>query len=94
MNKKNSFENIVMTICIIATIITSVVIICTILTTYQFKNFGQLFNSYYFMQLSASITMFLWALRFLLFYKGKERFLYSFISLIISAGLLFFMNKL
>ena len=93
-NNKTTFEKSINIACIVATIITSVIIICTILTTYQFRNFGQIFNSYYSIQLSGSITMLLWAIKFLLFYRGKERYLYSFISLVLSVGLLFFMNKL
>lgn len=94
MGDKLTLKNILTIGCIVSTIITSAVIICTLITTYQFKNLGQLFNSYYSMQLGASITMALWALRFLLYYRGKERYLYSIISFGISIGLLIFMKML
>lgn len=94
MSNKLTLKNALTIGCIISTIITSAVIICTLITTYQFKNLGEMFNSYYSMQLGGSITMALWACRFLLYYRGKERYLYSFISFGISLGLLFFMKML
>lgn len=94
MDNRINSKNLITIACIVGTIVTSGIIICTILTMYQFKNLGQFFNSYHAMQLSGSITMFLWGLRFLLYYKGKQRYLYSIISFFISIGLIFFLNKL
>lgn len=94
MKESTRLEKLLTIVCIIITIVTSIVIICTLLTTYQFKNLGQMFNSYFSMQLGASITMGLWGLRFFLYSNGKEKYIYSIISFIIAIGLIFFLNKL
>ncbi|MGL5353818.1 MAG: hypothetical protein ACRDA5_10925 [Clostridium sp.] len=83
-------KDIMTGICIVAAIITSGIIICTFLTTYQFYYVGQMFNSYYVLQIGVSITMMLWGIRFILYYKGKERYIYFTICFLISISLLFF----
>ena len=57
--------------------ITSILIICTFLTTYQFYYVGQIFNSYFPIQLGVCITMAVLALRFLINESGSKRILYS-----------------
>lgn len=94
MLKENIYEKFMIFICLLSTIATSVIILCTLITTYQFKNLGQIFNSYSFMQFTSSITMFLWAIRFFISYRGRQKYIYSLISFSLSLGLLFFMNKL
>ncbi|MDU1005688.1 hypothetical protein AB2T63_11245 [Clostridium butyricum] len=74
--------------------ITSILIICTFLTTYQFYYVGQIFNSYFPIQLGVCITMAILSIRFLVNESGSKRILYSAVSFAISVCLLFFMNGL
>ncbi|WP_294152630.1 hypothetical protein [uncultured Clostridium sp.] len=74
--------------------ITSILIICTFLTTYQFYYVGQIFNSYFPIQLGVCITMAILSLRFLVNDNGSRRLLYSAVSFVIAVCLLFFMNGL
>lgn len=74
--------------------ITSILIIFTFLTTYQFYYVGQIFNSYFPIQLGVCITMAILSLRFLLSESGSNRILYSAVSFTIAICLLFFMNGL
>lgn len=76
----------------ISAFITSILIICTFLTTYQFYYVGQIFNSYFPIQLGVCITMAVLSLRFLLNERGKDRIIYSAVSFAIAVCLLFFMN--
>ncbi|WP_026886541.1 hypothetical protein [Clostridium beijerinckii] len=78
----------------ISAFITSILIICTFLTTYQFYYVGQIFNSYLPIQLGVCITMAILALRFLLNETGKKRIIYSILSFLISISLIFFMINL
>lgn len=87
-------KDVITGICITAAMITSIIIICTFLTIYQFFYVGQIFNSYYMLQIWISITMMLWGIRFLLYYKGKERFIYSLICITISVSFIFFIINL
>ena len=74
--------------------ITSILIICTFLTTYQFYYVGQIFNSYFPIQLGVCITMAILSIRFLVNESGSKRILYSAVSFAIAVCLLFFMNGL
>ncbi|APF23008.1 hypothetical protein AB2T96_15590 [Clostridium butyricum] len=74
--------------------ITSILIICTFLTTYQFYYVGQIFNSYFPIQLGVCITMAILSIRFLINESGSKRILYSVVSFAIAVCLLFFMNGL
>lgn len=74
--------------------ITSILIICTFLTTYQFYYVGQIFNSYFPIQLGVCITMAILSIRFLVNESGSKRILYSVVSFAIAVCLLFFMNGL
>ncbi|AGX41433.1 hypothetical protein [Clostridium saccharobutylicum] len=74
--------------------VTSVLIICTFLTTYQFYYVGQIFNSYLPIQLGVCITMTILAIRFLINETGKRRILYSAFSFAIAISLLYFMVNL
>lgn len=74
--------------------ITSIIIICTFVTTYQFYYVGQIFNSYFPIQLGVCITMAILALRFLIIETGKKRLVYFAFSLAISISLVFFMINL
>ncbi|ENZ30419.1 hypothetical protein HMPREF1084_03805 [Clostridium butyricum 60E.3] len=74
--------------------ITSILIICTFLTTYQFYYVGQIFNSYFPIQLGVCITMAILSIRFLVNESGSKRILYSAVSFAIAVCLVFFMNGL
>lgn len=76
----------------ISAFITSALIICTFMTTYQFHYVGQIFNSYFPVQLGVSVTMAILAIRFLVIETGKKRIVYFIFSLAISISLIFFMN--
>ena len=75
----------------IAAFITSILIICTFTTTYQFYYVGQIFNSYLPIQLGVCITMTILGVRFLFNETGKKRILYATVSFVIAASLIFFM---
>ena len=77
-----------------AAFITSILIICTFTTTYQFYYVGQIFNSYVPIQLGVCITMSILGIRFLLNETGKKRIIYSAFSFAISISLIFFMMNL
>ena len=78
----------------IAAFITSILIICTFTTTYQFYYVGQIFNSYVPIQLGVCITMSILGVRFLLNETGRKRIIYSVFSFIIAISLIFFMMNL
>jgi hypothetical protein len=78
----------------ISAFITSILIICTFITTYQFYYVGQIFNSYLPIQLGVCITMAILSLRFLIMETGKKRLVYFTFSLTISISLIFFMINL
>ena len=78
----------------VSAFITSILIICTFLTTYQFYYVGQIFNSYLPIQLGVCVTMAILALRFLLNETGKKRIVYCTLSFAISISLIFFMINL
>lgn len=78
----------------ISAFVTSILIICTFLTTYQFYYVGQIFNSYLPLQLGVCITMAILGVRFLINYTGKKRIIYSVVSFAISISLIFFMMNL
>ena len=77
-------------ICTLAAISTSVIIILTFLTTYHFINNMPILNSYILLQIGICVTMILWAIRFFLYRKGRERYIYTSVCIIISIISLFF----
>lgn len=87
-------EKIVNLLGFMAAFITSILIICTFTTTYQFYYVGQIFNSYVPMQLGVCITMAILGVRFLLNETGRKRIIYSAFSFAISIALIFFMMNL
>lgn len=76
---------------LIAAFLTSLTIIFTLLTTYQFVYINQLFNSYYPIQLGIFITMALWGVRFSFYENGKRKYGYSIICCLIAVSALIFM---
>lgn len=88
---KRKIRHILTFICALSAFISSIVIVCTFLTTYQFIYLGQMFNSYFTMQISICITMALWGMRFFFFQRGKEKYIYSGICATITIILIFFM---
>lgn len=83
-------KKILMGLSITSAAITSIIIICTFLTTYQFLYVGQIFNSYYPLQIGIIVTMILCAINFWSSEKGKRKYLLTFICLLLIAGSIFF----
>lgn len=79
-------------LCVLSAVITSILIICTFATSYQFFYVNQVFNYYWPIQLGGAITMALLAIRFRLSGIVARRLVYSYISLFISIGLLISMT--
>lgn len=73
----------------ISAMITSILIICTIMTSYQFFYVDQIFNSYRPVQIGSAVTMALISLRFWVSKDDNNRIAYSVISLLISVILIF-----
>ena len=78
----------------ISALVTSILIICTFTTTYQFYYVDQIFNSYLPIQLGVCITMAILAIRFLINETGRKRIIYAAFSFAISISLIFFMMNL
>lgn len=74
---------------LVSAAVTSVLIIFTFMTSYQFFYVGQMFNSYVPIQVGFAITMALLSLRFWLNESGSKKFTYSMLSLLISIMLVF-----
>lgn len=72
--------------------VTSALIICTILTSYQFIYIGQLFYYYMPIQIGVAVTMAFLALRFWINEKGIKRIGYSGVSFLLSIVLLLSIN--
>ncbi len=70
--------------------ITSIIIVCTFLTTYQFYYVNQIFNSYVPLELSLSGTMMAMAIRFVLDKDIEKRILYFVISITIAISFIYF----
>ncbi|MBN1066714.1 hypothetical protein [Clostridium sp. ZS1] len=74
--------------------ITSILIVCTFLTSYQFYYVNQIFNSYLPVQLGIFITMLVLTIRFMINETGRKRIIYSTFSFTISISLIFFIVNL
>ncbi|MGG7178807.1 hypothetical protein ACQPU1_14525 [Clostridium paraputrificum] len=77
---------------ILSAIVTSILIICTFATLYQFFYVGQIFNSYMPIQVGAAVTMGFLSVRFWISENGNRKFIYSLLSLSISVILFFSMT--
>ncbi|QAA31204.1 MULTISPECIES: hypothetical protein [Clostridium] len=77
---------------LLSAMITSVAIILTLLTTYQFIYINEVFNSYYPIQIGLSITMIFWGIRFFLLEKGSKKLTYPLICFIIATISIVFMG--
>lgn len=75
---------------LILSIIACIVIICTFLTSYQFIYIGEIFSSYFAVQITVAITMFVLAIRFWINEIGRNKYIYSGLSLILSITLISF----
>ncbi|MBU5592066.1 hypothetical protein KQI89_09815 [Clostridium sp. MSJ-4] len=69
--------------------ITMVVIILTIISTYQYVYISY-FNNYYMLEVSLAITMLLWSLKFFIWTKLPKRKIYSSVCFIIALAAIFF----
>lgn len=77
---------------LLAGLLTSLAIICTLLTTYQFLYVGQIFNSYFPIQIGILVTMILWAIKFYFFEKGARKNIYAIFCIAIAICSLFFIG--
>jgi len=73
---------------IISASIASILILCTLLTSYQFYYVGQMFYSYMPIQIGVATTMGFLTIRFWQNEQGNKRIIYSALSLSISIILL------
>ncbi|MEQ8198088.1 MAG: hypothetical protein ABRQ27_08805 [Clostridiaceae bacterium] len=73
---------------------TIIIIIATFLTSYRFVYVNEMFSGYYPLQVSLTITMFIWSVRFWLNGTGKKRYIYFVICLLLSLSSLFFASNL
>ena len=73
-------------------ILTSLAIIFTLLTTYQFLYVGQIFSSYLPIQIGILVTMILWAIKFYFFERGARRNMYTIFCIVIAICSLFFIG--
>lgn len=78
---------------IISSIVTSIIIICTFLTSYHFWNLGYIFNSYRPIQISVSITLILLGIRLYINGSGRRRYVYALISIFLAIGIIILMPK-
>ncbi|WP_244833753.1 hypothetical protein [Clostridium sp. BJN0001] len=74
----------------VTSFITSIITIFTFTTTYNFYYVSQLFSSYLPMQIGICVTMAIVSVNFIVNETGKKRIIYSAVSLLISASLVFF----
>lgn len=89
--KKHNLKDIYTLICTLAVVVASVIIVMTFLSTYHFINTIPIFSYYYPLQISISITMLLWGIKFYTSKVGKEKRIYASICLAISLISLIFM---
>lgn len=82
-------KKIINLLSLVSAIITCGLIVCTLMTSYQFFYVGQVFNSYIPIQVGSAVTMALLALRFWVNENGGKRITYSAISILISLILIF-----
>lgn len=74
----------------IAVIISSIIIVLTFLGTYHFIDDMSIFNSYFPLQVAISVTMAIWGVRFFIYKRGIERYIYSIICILISIVSIYF----
>ncbi|ASW42340.1 hypothetical protein [Clostridium isatidis] len=87
---KDLYEEIFSFIVTSVTVITSIAIVLTFLTTYNFILLPA-FSTYFPLQISISICMLLWGVRFYFKKIGRKKYFYSLAFLLISIVSLIFM---
>ncbi|MGL4850130.1 MAG: hypothetical protein ACRC28_14610 [Clostridium sp.] len=75
---------------IFMSIVSAIVIICTFLTSYQFVYIGEMFNTYFTLQVCLCITMGIWAIKFWIEELGMKKYIYTLICIGISLSSIFF----
>lgn len=73
----------------VSVFITTIALILTILTTYQFL-YVKYFNSYYTLQWCISLTMFIWAIKLIDFKNKTFNKMYSIMCIFFAVGTIFF----
>ena len=87
---KSLMKDSLTTLCWISVIFTIIVVISVFLSTHNII-YVRFLNNYYALQISMSITFFLWSARFFTYGKNKtSKFTYSLICLLLSIGSLCF----
>ncbi|MCI6276638.1 MAG: hypothetical protein MR639_07855 [Clostridium sp.] len=87
---KSLMKDSLTTLCWISVTFTIIVLISVFLSTHNII-YIRLLNNYYALQISMSITFFLWSAKFFTYGKNKtSKFTYSFICLLLSIGSLCF----
>ncbi|MGL5416048.1 MAG: hypothetical protein ACRDDY_00080 [Clostridium sp.] len=83
-------RKIINIVAILMSIVSGIVIICTFLTSYQFYYVGEMFNTYFTLQVCLFITMGTWALKFWIEEYGMKKYIYTLICALISLSSIFF----
>lgn len=74
----------------IGVILTTLALILTLLTTYQFV-YVKYFNGYYTLQLSIVVTMIIWSINMIVFRKNFKNIVYPITCVLIACATMFFM---
>lgn len=74
----------------IGVILTTLALILTLLTTYQFV-YVKYFNGYYTLQLSIVVTMIIWSINMIVFRKNFKNIVYPITCVLIACVTMFFM---
>ncbi|MBP2033206.1 putative membrane protein YdbT with pleckstrin-like domain [Clostridium algifaecis] len=74
----------------IGVIFTTLALILTLLTTYQFV-YVKYFNGYYTLQLCIVVTMIIWSINMLIFRKNFKNIVYPITCVLIACATVFFM---
>ncbi len=82
-------KKVIRTLNFIAAWITSIMIILTILTSYDFVYIGRVFESYLPIQIGLSLNMLLLSLDFFLKENGRRKLQYSIFSFILLIGMIY-----
>ncbi|WP_297633967.1 hypothetical protein [uncultured Clostridium sp.] len=83
-------KKIVNALGMVMSVVSTIVIICTFLTSYQFIFLGNIFSTYLTLQVCIALTMILWGMKFWMEEFGRKKYIYPFICGCISLSSIFF----
>ncbi|MGL4873777.1 MAG: hypothetical protein ACRC30_03885 [Clostridium sp.] len=75
---------------ILMSVVSAIAIICTFLTSYQFVYIGEMFNTYFTLQVCLFLTMGIWGVKFWIEERGMKKYVYTLICIGISLSTIFF----